>query len=74
MLVMQLGLLPGSIKGRLLRIQYTAYVPQTGLSATCTAELCSILNGDKPRANKCKPFASSNYVASALAPVCPTVK
>ena len=71
---MQQGLLPGSIKGRVFRIEYSVYVPQTGLGATCTAELCSRLNGDKRYATKCKPFASSNYVRNAFTPVCPTVK
>ena len=74
MLLMQQGLLPGSVKGRVFLVEYSVYVPQTGLSATCTAQLCSRLHGDKQRATRCKPFAASKYVRSAFTPVCPTVK
>lgn len=37
---MQQGLLLGAVKGRVFRFTFTATVPETGLAATCAAQLC----------------------------------
>ena len=58
------------IGGRVLRIQYTATVPETGLSCTGVAEVCAARmswpkkrNGTPP---KCASFSSTKRVANAL--------
>ena len=62
----QQALLPGSIKGRLYDIKYTAFVPQTGLQADCRTEICSVMNGAAKKPNHCLPFLSSNFTRNAL--------
>ena len=53
-----------------------ATVPQTGLSATCTAELCAILRGTKRQHRQCLPFGTGalDVALNALAPVCRKTK
>ena len=65
----QQALLTGAPKGRSFQIAYIATVDATGLSASCTAYVCSITGGDKTNPPACKPFASSGISRDATA--CP---
>ena len=65
----QQALLPGARKGRNFKIAYTATVDATGLSANCTAYVCSIAGGGRADPPECKPFASSGISRDATA--CP---
>ena len=52
--------------GGILRISYTATVPQTGLSCTGVVELCSIKGGAGKKPPACAAFASTQVARNAL--------